>query len=81
MKTFLTLSDEDYWRDNLYIPNDHITKDYYEIAEIYPEIPASMIFGLGDLEVKKTEPIKEKPSLTKLINGNYQTEQSKFDKI
>ncbi len=79
-ENFLTMSDEDYWRDNFYIPNDHITKDYYEIAEIYPEIPESMIYGLGDLEVKTPEPIKEKPSLTKLINGDYQTEQSKSDK-
>jgi hypothetical protein len=42
-----------------------------------------MVFGLGDLEVKTPEgpePIKEKPSLTKLINGDYQTEQSKSDK-
>ncbi len=77
---FLAMSEKDYWRDTFYLPNDHITKDYSEVAETYPEIPASMVFGLGDLEVKKPEPIKEKPSLTKLINGDYQTEQSKSDK-
>jgi hypothetical protein len=36
--------------------------------------------GLGNLEVKEPEPIKHTPLLSKLINGDYQTAQSKSDK-
>ena len=35
--------------------------------------------GLGNLEVKEPEPIKHTPLLSKLINGDYQTAQSKSD--
>ena len=35
--------------------------------------------GLGNLEVKEPEPIKHTPLLSKLINGDYQTAQSRSD--
>ena len=69
-----------YFQLYFYTPDDEITRKYFEIVENYERLPASMVDGLGNLEVKEPEPIKEIPSFNRLINGNYQTAQSKSDK-
>ena len=68
-----------YWRETFYTPNCYITNSYIEVVEYYDKLPASMQSGLGNLEVKEHEPIKHTPLLSKLINGDYQTAQSKSD--
>jgi len=69
-----------YFNLYFYTPDDEITRKYFEIVENYERLPASIVDGLGNLEVKEPEPIKEIPSFNKLINGHYQTAQSKSDK-
>ena len=68
-----------YWRETFYTPNDYITNKYFEVVEYYDKLPATMQSGLANLEVKESEPIKHTPLLSKLINGDYQTAQSKSD--
>ena len=68
-----------YWRETFYTPNDYITDKYFEVVEYYDKLPATMQSGLANLEVKESEPIKHTPLLSKLINGDYQTAQSKSD--
>ena len=69
-----------YWNTYFYTPNDAITQKYNQIVEHYENLPASLIEGLGNLDVIDPEPIKEIPSLRRLINGDYQTASSKSDK-
>ena len=69
-----------YWRATFYTPNDYITDKYFEVVEYYEKLPASIQLGLGNLEVIEPEPIKHTPLLSKLINGDYHTAQSKSDK-
>jgi hypothetical protein len=69
-----------YWRATFYTPNDYITDKYFEVVEYYEKLPASLQVGLGNLEVIEPEPIKHTPLLSKLINGDYHTAQSKSDK-
>ena len=69
-----------YWNTYFYIPNDAITQKYNQVVEYYENLPASLTDGLGNLEVIDPEPIKEIPSLRRLINGDYQTASSKSDK-
>ena len=69
-----------YWRATFFTPNDYITDKYYEVVGYYEKLPASMQLGLGNLEVIEPEPIKHTPLLSKLINGDYHTAQSKSDK-
>jgi len=69
-----------YWKDNFYFPDDHITDQYFTVVEYYEKLPASIQTGLGNLEVKEPEPIKHIPLLSKLLNGDYHTAQSKSDK-
>lgn len=69
-----------YWKTYFYTPDDNITRKYFSIVENYEKLPASMVDGLGNLEVKEQEPIKEIPSFRKLVNGDYQTATSKSDK-
>ena len=68
-----------YWRETFYLPKDYITDRYFEVVEYYDKLPASMQSILGNLEVKEPEPIKHTPLLSKLVNGDYQTAQSKSD--
>ena len=72
--------DDIYWRTYFYMPDDEISRKYFSIVENYEKLPASMTDGLGNLEVKEPEPIKQIPSFRKLINGDYQTATSKSDK-
>ena len=74
------MKDSVYWNTYFYIPDDEITQKYNQIVENYENLPASLVDGLGNLEVRDPEPIKEIPSLRKLINGDYQTASSKSDK-
>ncbi len=69
-----------YWKTYFYMPDDDISRKYFSIVEYYEKLPASMTDGLGNLEVKEPEPIKQVPSFRKLINGDYQTATSKSDK-
>ena len=69
-----------YWNTYFYTPNDAITQKYNQIVENYEYLPASLIDGLGNLEMLFTENIKENPSRQKLVNGDYQTASSKSDK-
>ena len=69
-----------YWKKYFYTPDDDISRKYFSIVEYYEKLPASMIDGLGNLEVKEPEPIKQIPSFRKLVNGDYQTATSKSDK-
>ena len=66
--------DDIYWRTYFYMPDDEISRKYFSIVENYEKLPASMTDGLGNLEVKEPEPIKQIP------NGDYQTATSKSDK-
>ena len=72
--------DDIYWKTYFYMPDDDISRKYFSIVEYYEKLPASMTDGLGNLEVKEPEPIKQVPSFRKLINGDYQTATSKSDK-
>jgi len=62
------------------MPDDYISRKYFSIVENYEKLPASMTDGLGNLEVKEPDPIKQIPSFRKLINGDYQTATIKSDK-
>lgn len=76
------------WK-SFYIPNDKITDRFKVVLDDFENLPASFYykkdikesFGLPLLELKKglTKPIKETPLLSKLINGDYQTEKSQSD--
>ena len=76
------------WK-SFYIPMDNITKRFKEVLKTFDNLPASFYFdddikesfGLSLLELKKSliRPIKEIPLLSKLSNGEYQTEKSKSD--
>ena len=48
-----------YWNTYFYTPNDEITQIHNQIVEYYENLPASLIDGLGNLEVIDPEPIKE----------------------
>ena len=72
--------DDIYWRTYFYMPDDEISRKYFSIVENYEKLPASMTDGLGNLEVKEPEPIKQIPLFRKLINGDYPTATSKSDK-
>ncbi len=65
---------------SFYTPNDYVTDKYFEVVEYYEKLPALIQSGLGNLEVIEPEPIKQTPLLSKLINGDYHTAQSKSDK-
>ena len=75
--------------NHFYIPNDNITKRFKEVLNDYENLPANFYYykdipesyGLPLLELKKEyiKPIKQIPLLSKLINGDYQTEKSKSD--
>ena len=69
-----------YWKTYFYTPDDDISQKYFSIVENYEKLPASMTDGMGNLEVKEPEPIKQIPSFHKLINGDYHTATSKSDK-
>ena len=69
-----------YWNTYFYTPDDAITQKYFQIVEHYENLPASLIDGLGNLEVIDPEPIKEIPSFRKLVNGDYHTASSKSEK-
>ena len=49
--------DDIYWRTYFYMPDDEISRKYFSIVENYEKLPASMVDGLGNLEVKEPEPI------------------------
>ncbi len=68
------------WRATFYTPNYYITDKYFEVVDYYEKLPASVQLGLGNLEVIEPDPIKLTPLLTKLMNGEYHTAQSKSDK-
>ena len=75
--------------DHFYIPNDSITKRFIDVLTYYESLPANFIvineilesYGLPLLEIKADyiKPIKQIPLLSKLINKEYQTEESKSD--
>ena len=75
--------------NKFYIPNDNITKRFKEVLNNYESLPANFYldkdipesYGLPMLELKKEniKPIKQIPLLSKLANGDYQTEESKSD--
>ena len=73
--------DDIYWRTYFYMPDDEISRKYFSIVENYEKLPASMSDGLGNLEVKEPDPIKQIPSFRKLMNGDYQTTTSKRIRI
>lgn len=79
-----------FWK-NFYTPDDNITKQYIIATERLADIlPANFqliktepsAFGVANLEIKREfyRPIKKTPLLSKLVNGEYQTNQSKSDK-
>ena len=63
------------------MPDDYISRKYFSIVENYEKLPASMTDGLGNLELRSSDPIKQIPSFRKLINGDYQTTTSKRIRI
>ena len=75
--------------NHFYIPNDNITKRFKEVLNDYENLPANFYYykdisesyGLPLLELKKEyiKHIKQIPLLSKLANGDYQTEKSKSD--
>ena len=69
-----------YFKNYFYTPDDIITDRYLKLMEDFEKIPAIIAEGFANLEVKETEPIKQIPLFSKLINGDYQTAQSKSDK-
>lgn len=69
-----------YFKNYFYTPDDIITDRYLKLMEDFEKIPAIIAEGFANLEVKEPEPIKQIPLFSKLINGDYQTAQSKSDK-
>ena len=75
---------------SFYIPNDKITEKFKDIIDGYSNLPASFYYdkdikesyGLPLLEIKKDKirQIKQIPLLSKLSNGDYQTEKSQSDR-
>ena len=71
------------------IPNDSITKRFKEVLNDYENLPANFYYynnipesyGLPLLELKSEymKPIRNIPLLSRLTNGDYQTENSKTD--
>ena len=65
------------WNTYFYTPNDAITQKYNQIVEYHENLPASMVDGLGNLEVVDQEPIKEIPLCRKLENCHIKQHQAK----
>lgn len=74
---------------SFYIPNDKISQKFKDVIDSYTNLPASFYYnkdikesyGLPLLEIKKDKirQIKQIPLLSKLSNGDYQTEKSQSD--
>ena len=80
--------DNELWK-SFYTHNDVLTKRYENVIDKYEDLPATFYilkdtpdsYGLANLEIKSkyVKKIKTTPLLSKLINGDYETEKSKSD--
>ena len=80
--------DNELWK-SFYTPDDALTKRCLSAIDKYNDLPATFYilqdtpdsFGLANLEIKSKilKKIKTIPLLSKLTNGEYQTETSKSD--